>query len=479
MQSFLASFADLNSPDRRAFLYSDLDPHQPESYAEAYAFWSTLLPLACSAQLSPNCAGLLSTPPGASALSLDTGALAQRLSFCGDTPSGLDTIVAEMQRRGDLVSMSEFFEPPLGLRRIAAWALRRVLGPRVYQAVAGSSSTTSTTTTTTSTSTSTSGRLPQWMVVPQLVEAAMRRVMDIQYARPTGGSLADNLMSLEEFRLRFAPMTALDADILIKRLRDLHYITTATIHGGGSPNILIKFAAHRHAQAVAVSEADRGVYQVSSTQRMLSQQVDQLQERVDQLDLQVRQSLARNHRNLALSNLRLRRHIVGDILPKRLDSLHNVERVLLQLEQTHSDAQILTAFEAGTRALRGLNQGMHVGDVEEVFAEWAQESLRAKEVEDALADGRLDMDADAAGAVDDDELENELEALMASERETDELADALGAVAISSSTRKSPAKGTKVHVESNDHGAALSDDNDDAENEESKQDIQKVAVPAE
>ncbi|KAJ1893500.1 hypothetical protein LPJ66_005718 [Kickxella alabastrina] len=469
MQSFLASFADLNSPDRRAFLYSDLDPQQPESYAEAYAFWSTLLPLACSAQLSPSCAGLLSTPPGASALSLDTNALAQRLSFCGDTPSGLDTIVAEMQRRGDLVLMSDFFEPPVGLRRIAAWALRRVLGPRIYQAVAGSSS----------------GRLPQWMVVPQLVEAAMRRVMDIQYARPTGGSLADNLMSLEEFRLRFAPMAALDADILIKRLRDLHYITTATIHGRGSPNILIKFAAHRHAQAVAVSEADRGVYQVSSTQRMLSQQVDQLQERVDQLDLQVRQSLARNHRNLALSNLRLRRHIIGDILPKRLDALHNVERVLLQLEQTHSDAQILIAFEAGTRALRGLNQEMHVGDVEEVFAEWAQESLRAKEVEDALADGRLDMDADAAGpgagagAVNDDELEDELEALMASEREADALADALGAVAISSSTRKSPAKGTKAHMESNNHGAALSDDNDDAENEESKQDIQKVAVPAE
>ncbi|KAJ1803116.1 hypothetical protein LPJ75_005970, partial [Coemansia sp. RSA 2598] len=124
--------------------------------------------------------------------------------------------------------------------------------------------------------------------------------------------------------------------------------------------------------------------------------------------------------NLALSRLRLKRHVELDVLPKRLDALHSIERIYLRLEQTSSEIQLMEAFEAGTRALRGLNDSVKVDRVNRVFDDWAEESLRASDLDDVMADGRAGMQAAAglSGEETDEELEAELEALLEEERKS-------------------------------------------------------------
>ncbi|KAJ1657548.1 Charged multivesicular body protein 7, partial [Coemansia sp. RSA 25] len=107
MDAFLASVAQLNDADQRAFLYSDLERQKldnPEGYAEAVGFWAQLLVRACQR-------GLLSSSPAPapahagdlpSVLTVDRRRLAQRLAFRGDTPMGLDAVLAELQGNGSL-----------------------------------------------------------------------------------------------------------------------------------------------------------------------------------------------------------------------------------------------------------------------------------------------------------------------------------------------------------------------------------------
>ncbi|KAJ2846031.1 Charged multivesicular body protein 7, partial [Coemansia brasiliensis] len=124
MNQFLSRFSELDNADQRAFLYSDLSSQKtdnPEGYQEAFKFWSRLLLQACeqgllsatnSAKQQPNRSDDSdkgsATNDTYSALCIDRRGLAARLAFHGDTPMGVDEVVDDMVRQGDLVPMSEF-----------------------------------------------------------------------------------------------------------------------------------------------------------------------------------------------------------------------------------------------------------------------------------------------------------------------------------------------------------------------------------
>ncbi|KAJ2491503.1 hypothetical protein IWW37_002278 [Coemansia sp. RSA 2050] len=465
MESFLATISELNSPDQRAFLYSDLDRQKvdnPDGYKEAVEFWTRLLSRACQR-------GLLSTTAFPdfstdseskdededeeedvldrigkapvdmpSVLTLDRRLLTLRLVFCGDTPMGLDSVLDDMQRRGVLVPTDDFFAPPL--RRWANWLATRLL-PRGIASRGPSAVLVAT------------GPLPE--MATRVLAAHRSRV---------SCPLTDNIMSIDEFRhtycralapdeslkSKYAAMNVTDAHVLLKHLVDTrHAVTSAQLtahpptssaagHGARGAD-LVKFATT--AASLAITDSDFATYQVLCTRRLLAQQVSALEARVAELDAQVREALRRQQRPIAAARLRLKRHIESNVLTKRVAALETVEHVVLQLQQTSTDIQLMQTLSAGTLALRALNNEAKDIDPDKVADAWEEEAARAAELGAALEDTQ------AVVLPDDLDVEAELEALIAVESAkdaeskepagdaVDALADSIGKVKI---TAKDP-----------------------------------------
>ncbi|KAJ2077153.1 hypothetical protein H4R24_005300 [Coemansia sp. RSA 988] len=465
LEAFLARIPELQSADQRAFLYSDLSRQQsdnPEGYREALDFWSGLLLRACRL-------GLLSTMPGAdsaaqldcaddspdhsaeedededvlerinktviggpdtiapSVLTLRRTALAARLAYGGDTPMGVDAVVEALEQRGTLAAVGDVLSNSI----VRRWAGRLALHlPLVGQRAAALAW-----------ATADIDDINTLLVAQTLVDKAAERVVRAHYTTTTG-SLTDGLMSGDDFAQRFAGaiaapgkrMASVDAQLLIRRLIDLGRLRTTHVDG----DMLVKFAASRTLPVAAISIADRGAFHVVITRDMIARQITQLECRISDLNLRTRQALTRSLRPQALAYMRLRRHIESAVLPKRISALERIEHVVLQLQQSSSDIQLMDAFHAGSCALQGLNRQAEQLDPEKVFDDWADHALRAGEFRDAMDDATAASISDPAA---DAEIESELDALLAdenakklaqaaAEEDADELASALEKVAI-------------------------------------------------
>ncbi|KAJ1646465.1 hypothetical protein LPJ64_002060 [Coemansia asiatica] len=500
MEEYLASSHELNDADKRAFLYSDLSiqkTENPESFIEALGFWKYFL-------IDASFKGLVTAKTNTSRLCVDRKQLGTLLSYKGDTPMGLDMVVDELLQRGDLQPIEEYFAPVA--RRLVGWLVYQVplINRQLRSLVFGSSGA--------------NGRL----VVRSMVEKTGQWILNSHYEQVTC-SLMDNLMDMDEFRSKFASvfdpqpenaaavsplqqdqkdkgakMAIVDANILVKHLSDQGHLTTMHLDSPymTETRTLIKFAASIRTRVQPITEADTGAYQVSWTQKQLSRQISQLETRVSILDTQIRQAIKTpSGKNLALSRLRMKRHIEMDVLPKRIDALHNLERVYLRLEQTSSEIQLMEAFEAGTRALRGLNDSVQVDRISRVFDDWAEESLRSSELDDAMADGRAGVHQAAVGLSSeetDEELEAELETMLEEERKR-----GLKELASNAASHSNANAEPETRPESEDAGKladilqqiSLSSPNanaqptakDDTEKDhrEERDKLEKVAVPAE
>ncbi|KAJ2426805.1 hypothetical protein GGF47_002027 [Coemansia sp. RSA 2524] len=442
IQSFLSRIPELRDADQRAFLYSDLDQQRidnPEGYQEALKFWTQLLLSACQH-------GLLSAAPrtpqprlnttlassdeddededdvldrtqsddsehteAASVLCFERAGLAARLAFRGDTPTGVDGIVDEMERSGIVVEACDYLAGST-VRRWAGRFVRHVPVVGRQMAVLAWRAQTSQIT------------LDSSLVVRSLVEAAASRVADAHYAR-AACALTDNLLSMDVFREQYAQpvlttngkLSLEDARLVLRCLEDQRQ-ATSTIIDATDTQVLIKFAARRAQRVQPVTEADRGAFHVVSTRDTIARQVTALESRVLELDLKARNAVVRKLRTQALGYLRLKRHVESDVLARRQQALDNIERIVLKLQQAASDVQLLQAFKSGTCALKGLNQEAEDMHAERVFDDWADQALRADEIQAVMDDGAAVV-ADGMQDVDDDALEAELEALLAADEQ--------------------------------------------------------------
>ncbi|KAJ2355123.1 hypothetical protein GGF43_002878, partial [Coemansia sp. RSA 2618] len=385
IQTFLSRIPELRNADQRAFLYSDLDQQRadnPEGYEEAQKFWTQLLLAACQQGLLSSSTLAASTPhterlnvtlassdddddkeeedvlqrtqaaedtyaEPISVLCIERAGLAARLVYCGDTPTGVDGIVDEMERRGTVVEAGDYLAGSAA-RRWAGRLARRVpvVGRQIAALAWGA-------------------QITPLLVVRALVEAAASRVADAHYAR-AACALTDNLMSMDVFREQYAaavlghkrPATGgkamvslADARLVLRRLEDERQATAVLVDDDAAAEdtrMLIKFAARRTQRVQPVSEADRGAFHVASTRDLIARQVAALEARVLELDLRARTAVQRKMRQQALGYLRLKRHVEASVLAKRLQALDSVERVVMQLQQAASDVQLLQAFRAGT-----------------------------------------------------------------------------------------------------------------------------------
>lgn len=119
---------------------------------------------------------------------------------------------------------------------------------------------------------------------------------------------------------------------------------------------------------------------------------------------------------MAVAHLRSRKAL-EELLTQRLVSLTNLNQALLSVDQAHSDATIVSAYEASSRVLKEIlsKPELHTGRVEAVMASLAEGMEDAEELRQTVEIGQKQA-LEAAGVTIDDtteeQIQMELEALV-------------------------------------------------------------------
>lgn len=246
----------------------------------------------------------------------------------------------------------------------------------------------------------------------------MKEMLDIGYSGhiTTTTLLTDAIASRTGFRL-----SREDMEILLRFLeRDKAVISRSSD--------IIKFIPPTLSSSSdrAVSETDLAIAQLKSTLTQLSSQNTQLSSRIDALTLQIQQSVAKQQKKMALSAMKSRK-LVDQQLDQRTSSFHNLEQILLKIDESANTVGVLKAMEGGSKALAEIMR--QVGGIERVdrVLDEVQEQMAVNDeigqVIGASGGGVGIADVDVT-----DEIEQEWQAMLKSER------DSAAAAAASSSS---------------------------------------------
>ncbi|KAJ3300039.1 Charged multivesicular body protein 7 [Borealophlyctis nickersoniae] len=393
LQSYLESLPEWSRNEKMQFLFATPRENNPPGYMEQMTFWKRVLTDACSR-------GLL----GDDLLCFDADRLDSKFARKGSTPLGLGTVLANMEIAGDLVSVNAFAKGEgwgswmfsTFLKKPISWGFSQVVGQR---------------------DASKKGPQGTYVVVP-LVQgtadrllAALRR--DAHYA-------SDYVMSMDALRERFfeeggpphgshAPSER-DMEITLRYL--VRRLDLAFTSHGDLVVAKIKAPKEPSAMQLTVSESDCGIVLIKSTLKRLHAQIDQLEAKITDLTKQAQERVRNGNKERALYFIRQKKSVT-EILKKRLGSAETIEAIVSKIQSAETDAEVLSAYNVGADTLKSvLNQsGLTVEAVENTMDKLQDTLADQAEIDDAMTAGQSMVTG--SDAIDDAELENELDALLA------------------------------------------------------------------
>jgi charged multivesicular body protein 7 len=123
----------------------------------------------------------------------------------------------------------------------------------------------------------------------------------------------------------------------------------------------------------------------------------------------IKSCLATGRKELAVAHLRSRKAL-EELLTQRLGSLLNLNQALLSVDQAHSDATIVRAYEASSRVLKEIlsKPELQTGRVEAVMASLAEGMEDAEELRQTVEIGQKQA-LEAAGVTIDDATEEQIQ----------------------------------------------------------------------
>ncbi|KAF8308113.1 hypothetical protein DL93DRAFT_2231869 [Clavulina sp. PMI_390] len=227
-------------------------------------------------------------------------------------------------------------------------------------------------------------------------------------------SLSTTLYDRTTFRAAFGsvlfpasphPPTDRDIAILLKHLqRDLGVLV--------SDKEVIKFV--EPGQALKITQFDRNYLELMLAARNLSKQVDELNASVVDRTAKAKEYVARGRNDMAKSYLRSRASL-QDLSLARLRSLETIQGVLLKIETSHGDIQIMKAYETSSSALQDLlsHPSLQAENVEQTMNRLSDALADHKEIEEAISmGGELAVQAGQSEIIDEAELDSELAVLV-------------------------------------------------------------------
>ena len=240
-------------------------------------------------------------------------------------------------------------------------------------------------------------------VVMANVEAASKAILD--EASKVATSNTSRIFSKELFASTFSSAlgaestSPTDLKVLLTHLsRDRAAIAYSPSTG------TIKFNAPSETQPSPISNEDVSIAKLRTLISSLEPQIQQLTTRVSALDQKARDAVANKQLTTAKATLRSKK-LADTQLQQRTATLASLEEVYAKIEQAADQVEIVRVMEASSQTLKALNkQTGGVEKVQNVVDGLKDEMVNADEIGQTINEV-------SAGAVDEGEVEDELQAL--------------------------------------------------------------------
>ncbi|CAI7630970.1 hypothetical protein N7533_003984 [Penicillium manginii] len=253
---------------------------------------------------------------------------------------------------------------------------------------------------------------PKLQVQELVLVENLKDAADLVVKRATGNkpSKLDLIYSKESFVERFSDvlhdateLSDADFDILLVYLsRDSGVIS----YDGKT----IKFKSA--GDSTDITQQDSTIASIKTLVSTITKQVEGLEEKIANLTASAKTALNNKNRISALSAIKSKK-MVEHNLQQRLNTLAQLEEVYSKIEQAAGQVEIVQVMEASTGVLRGLHAQVGGAErVEDVVEELREEMMKVDEVGGIMNE--------AAPVIDEDEIDDELEAMEQSSREANE-----------------------------------------------------------
>jgi len=234
----------------------------------------------------------------------------------------------------------------------------------------------------------------------------------LELASKIATSNTSRVFSKDLFISTFSPalgdtrLSTNDFSVLLKHLsRDTHSIFT----NGNT----IKLIAPTETDPVPITEEDISIANLRSLITSREPQIQQLTARIAELDQSAREAVINKQPTTAKSYLRLKK-LADEKLRQRTATLTQLEEIYGKVEQAADQVEIVRVMESSNKTLKSLNaQTGGVEKVQDIVDGLREEIVSADEIGQAINE-------DSAGAIDETEVDNELEALEKAERDRQE-----------------------------------------------------------
>ncbi|KAI1272967.1 Snf7-domain-containing protein [Xylaria sp. FL0933] len=381
-------------------LYSDFRPQRtlnPDGFEANVSAWKRGLSNAALAGHAPS----KSPARNHLILEVDDALLRGLESKQFGRPLALGTVLQEAMAGGEMIPLPQFLKATQSIYHkswgqvpwaVAGWALRQI-------GLTGGSSNT----------------MPkgQVVVVLQNLEVVAKAFSDA-----TADRIApfERIFSRTHFRRTFEAklldgqrLSDNDFDVLVKFLsRDKQVLAT----DGNTIKI------RDPAETATISEEDSAIASLKELMEELTRQTEALSRRVDDLSLAALDAVRRKNRVSALAALKSKK-LAENTLTTRHATLNQLEEVATKIQQAADNVQLVRVMESSTGALRSLNAQVGGADrVDAVLDDLREQMGQVDEVGNVIAD----VGADAA-VVDEGEVDDEFEAMLAEERKKEDEAE--------------------------------------------------------
>lgn len=197
------------------------------------------------------------------------------------------------------------------------------------------------------------------VVLPTL-QSIVKAILVDHYTKKEGRG---DIMTLSQFKAQYAhgfynnmELTDGDIHLILKYLHSQHNVAIADhIQGySGSYYMIIKFPQTENAIQVdtTITEHDKAIISIRTTCHALSLQVSELQKKAEKLSKEAIIEKNNGHIPKALYCLK-RKKSLQDILEKRLKSMETMDTILLKIESSKDDIQVIIYYLWGGGECRG------------------------------------------------------------------------------------------------------------------------------
>ncbi|KAI8956915.1 Snf7-domain-containing protein [Daldinia sp. FL1419] len=168
---------------------------------------------------------------------------------------------------------------------------------------------------------------------------------------------------------------------------------------------------------IAITQEDSAIASLKELMEDLTRQTEILNRRIDELNIVAQDAVRRKNKIAALAALKSKKLAEAN-LSQRHTTLSQLEDVAAKIEQAADNVQLVKVMQSSTVALRSLNAQVGGTDkVDEVLYSLREQMGEVDEV------GNIIAEAGPGAIVDEEEVDDEFEALLAEERKKDEEAE--------------------------------------------------------